>query len=585
MTPRFSPFLARLSRKPLAIAAIAWLVLLTLACVAAPLIAPADPTAQDLLAIKLLPSVEHWLGTDRLGRDVLSRVLFGGTGALLGTAQAVITATVIGVILGTIGGFLRGATDTAVSGFIDVVLAIPTIVILLSVLALFDQDMGWAMFALGLLGSAGIARVVRAATIAMRDDLYIDAARVNGLPTTLILWSHVLPRVAAPIVVQVSLFSASALIAQTGIAFLGLGVPPTQPSWGGLIADASVSIGDFPWLLVPSGGVVALTILAFGLAGDGVRDALTEIWSASPGRVRASATKAESTSAHSAVTDVAGPLDPDVAMSVRNLHVSDGSGRSVLRGVSFDLHPGEVLGLVGESGSGKTTTALASIGLLPHGLAVSTGELWVHGRSFTLGNRRSMRQLWGRTIGLVSQEPMIALDPCTTVADALIEVIRRRDRGSRRAARARMITLLEQVQIPNPAAVAKKYPHQLSGGMAQRVAIARALGGRPDILVADEPTTALDVTVQADILDLIRTVARDNRMSVLFVTHDWGVVADICDRVMVLYHGRVQETATAKQIFSSPETAYTRALLAANPHGATPGTRLPTVTDLIGASA
>lgn len=578
MTHAGSPVLRRLARKPVALAAFSWLVLITVACFAAPLLVAADPLTQNLGEIKQLPSLAHPLGTDQLGRDVLSRLLYGGVGALVGATQAAITATLLGVVLGITSGFLRGAYDTAVSGLLDVLLAIPTIVILLSVLALFEQDMTGAMIALGVLGSAGIARVVRSATLSVRDDLYIDAARVNGLSTWLILPRHVLPRVSAPIVVQVALFIAAALIAQTGISFLGLGVRPPQPSWGGLIADASSAIGDFPWLLVPSGGVVALTILAIGLAGDGIRDAITEVWA---GTTVGRSADHRRMVLPSATTDGTGRLDGDAALSVRGLIVADNTGHELLHDVSYDLRPGEILGVVGESGSGKTTTALASIGLLPPGLRVIDGRMLVFGKPYDLLDRRSMRELWGREIGLISQEPMIALDPCFTVDSAIGEVVRRRDRVSRRAAHDRVIELLEMVRIPDPVAVAKKYPHQLSGGMAQRVSIARALAARPSVLVADEPTTALDVTVQAEILDVIRVISQSQGMAVLFVTHDWGVVADICDRVMVLLRGDVIETGDVEQIFHAPRADYTKALLEANPHAAEPGERLPTLTDLL----
>lgn len=577
MTRRHAPVvLGRLARKPLALAALGWIALVTIACFTAPWLGLNDPLTQNLLEIKRWPSAAHLLGTDALGRDVLSRLLHGGATALVGVAQAVIVASVLGAVLGVTSGFLRGAYDTAVSAVIDIVLAIPTIVILLSVLAFSGQDMTQAMIALGLMGSVGIARVVRSATIAVRQDLYVDAARVNGLGDTRIMAVHILPRVAAPLIVQISLFAAAALIAQTGISFLGLGVRPPEPSWGGMISDASSAIADFPWLLVPSGGIVAITILAFGLAGDGIRDALTEAWSGSRTPPPARRPRpAKGTPTPDAETDA------DAVISVRNLTVIDHDGRQILAGVSYDLHRSEVLGLVGESGSGKTTTALATIGLLPAGLEVAGGELSVYGRRYDMTSRRSMRELWGGTIGLVSQEPMIALDPCYTVGSSLGEAIRRTDRGSRTSTRARVIELLQQVRIPDPEAVARKYPHQLSGGMAQRVSIARALAARPAVLVADEPTTALDVTVQAEILDLLRQIIASMGMSVIFVTHDWGVVADICDRTMVLYRGAIVETATVREIFRAPREAYTRALLAANPHSAQPGTRLPTVGDLM----
>jgi peptide/nickel transport system permease protein len=201
------------------------------------------------------------------------------------------------------------------------------------------------------------------------------------------------------------------------------------------------------------------------------------------------------------------------------------------------------------------------------------------GKAIELTDERRLRALRGHTIGMIFQEPMAALDPCFTVEHHLAEVVRQHTRLSRAAAKTRVLELLEQVKIPNPQDVAKRYPHQISGGMAQRVGIARALAANPKVLLADEPTTALDVTVQADILDLIRELSERENMAVVLVTHDWGVVADICDRALVLYHGDTLESAAVRDIFRSPRHPYTRALLKANPHNAIVGQPLPTIQD------
>ena len=252
--------------------------------------------------------------------------------------------------------------------------------------------------------------------------------------------------------------------------------------------------------------------------------------------------------------------------------------RALVKGVSFDLKRGETLGIVGESGSGKTLTSLSLMGLLPPGVNVSAGTAVVAGEVIDLSNEARLGQLRGATVGMIFQEPMAALDPCFTIGHQLAEVLRLQALSASQV-QAKVIELLEQVKIPNPSEVAARYPHQISGGMAQRVGIARALASEPQILLADEPTTALDVTVQAEILALIRSLSQSRQMAVVLVTHDWGVVADICDRALVLRHGEVLESASVVDLFHRPQHPYTQALLAANPHSAKPGDVLPTVDE------
>jgi peptide/nickel transport system permease protein len=325
---------------------------------------------------------------------------------------------------------------------------------------------------------------------------------------------------------------------------------------------------------------VALTVLSFGLLGDSLRDTSTEAWSRPAVRQKLKAREAV------APTDV----PPDSVLSMRNVTlVVEGRhdrvfkadnmpARALVKGVSFDLKPGETLGIVGESGSGKTLTSLSLMGLLPPGVNVSAGTAVVAGEVIDLSNEARLAQLRGATVGMIFQEPMAALDPCFTIGHQLAEVLRLQALSASQV-QAKVIELLEQVKIPNPSEVAARYPHQISGGMAQRVGIARALASEPQILLADEPTTALDVTVQAEILALIRSLSQSRQMAVVLVTHDWGVVADICDRALVLRHGEVLESASVVDLFHRPQHPYTQALLAANPHSAKPGDVLPTVDE------
>jgi peptide/nickel transport system permease protein len=250
---------------------------------------------------------------------------------------------------------------------------------------------------------------------------------------------------------------------------------------------------------------------------------------------------------------------------------------SVVEDVSFDIGVGETVGLVGESGSGKTVTAMSILGLVPGTGQITGGRIIFAGRDITALPERDLRRLRGSEIGLVSQEPMVSFNPVFRIGWQLADLFRIHHGLSRRAAHQSAIKLLERVRLPDPESVARRYPHELSGGMAQRAAIARALIGDPKLLIADEPTTALDVTVQAEILDLLRDLQRDRGMAVLLVTHDWGVVADLCDRAVVMYAGQIIERGKVRQIFRSSLHPYTRALLASNLHAADGQSVLPTI--------
>jgi peptide/nickel transport system permease protein len=582
--PNRTSFLSRLLKKPLALIAIAWLLLVAFCAIFPGLITAIDPLDQDLLAVKQLPGQDHWLGTDMLGRDIVSRLVHGALPTLIGVVQALLVAAALSIGMGVSAGYFRGTWDKWVAQYVNLMMSMPFIVTALAVLMVFGRSMVSAMITFGILASAGSIRLVRSVTLGVREELYIEAARISGLSDLSIIVRHVLPRIVGPIVVSLSLFAAAAVTTQTGISFLGLGVAPPAPTWGGMIYDAAASINDFPWMLVPSGLVVALTILAFGLLGDALTDTAVETWTRSgiQGKARGTALEAQ-----------VQPIADDVVLAMHHVSLqtlAPGDPAStppkvLVNDLSFELRAGQTLGIVGESGSGKTLTSLSLLGLLPPGVAVARGEatIRVNGtlRRIALNDIPQLATLRGKTVGMIFQEPMAALDPCFTVGHHLTEVIRAHHTVSARQAKAQAIALLSQVHILDPEDIFKRYPHQISGGMAQRVGIARALALKPAILLADEPTTALDVTVQAEILELIRDLSRSHQMAVVLVTHDWGVVADICDRALVLYQGNKMEEASVFDVFERPQHAYTQALLKANPHNVKAGDRLPTIADVM----
>ena len=251
-------------------------------------------------------------------------------------------------------------------------------------------------------------------------------------------------------------------------------------------------------------------------------------------------------------------------LSVRDLTVSFRTEQGVVRavdGVSFDVGEGELLGVVGESGSGKTVSLLAVMGLITDPNAIISGSIQYRGRELVGLKSRAMRELRGKEIAMIFQDPMTALTPVYTVGWQIAEQVLAHQRISKAAAWQRAIDLLAEVNIPKPEEAAHRYPHQLSGGMRQRVVIAMALSCNPALLVADEPTTALDVTVQAQILDLLHKLRRNHGSAIVFITHDMGVMAEIADRMLVMYAGRVVERGTKEELFRAPMHPYTQALL------------------------
>ncbi len=263
---------------------------------------------------------------------------------------------------------------------------------------------------------------------------------------------------------------------------------------------------------------------------------------------------------------------------------TEGGYQRVVDRVSFAIAPGETLGIVGESGCGKTVTALSVMGLLPRPAGVvESGRILLAGHDIAGFSAEQMREVRGRRIAMIFQEPMTALNPVHPVGRQLLEALRLYEpRADQAVLRKRAVELLEQVGIPAPAQRLKEYPHQLSGGMRQRVMIAMAIAGRPQVLIADEPSTALDVTVQAQILELLQRLQKEHGMAMLFITHDLGVVAELCHHVLVMYAGRVAERAPVAELFAAPRHPYTRGLIQSVPLPDTPAkTELPAIPGVV----
>ncbi|MEV7643134.1 dipeptide/oligopeptide/nickel ABC transporter permease/ATP-binding protein [Streptomyces rubiginosohelvolus] len=551
----------RLLRNPLGAASAAVLLLLVVAVLLAPLLAPQAPDVSSLGDAFAGSDAAHPLGMDSAGRDILSRILYGGRNTLGGALIALAVALVLGVPSGLYAGYYGGRFDSVAGWGVNLVMALPAMVVLLASRAILGPNVWVLMIVLGVLASPSFFRLVRGIVAGVRKELYVDAARVSGLSDTRIVVRHILIVVRGPVIIQVALVAGVAIGLQAGLEFLGVG-SGSSATWGAMLNEAFQNIQRAPLLMLWPGLALGLTNGALVLLAGALRDVLEERGGPDGGRAASRTRVKPSPPAAPAETGARSPL-----LSVRGLTVvygkPDGTRKQVVHGVDLDVHPGEVVGLVGESGSGKTQTAFSVLGILPEGGRIGEGSITVGGREVAGLPERAHRALRGGTVAYVPQEPMSNLDPAFTIGSQLVEPIRHVLGFSRKEASARALDLLRLVEIPDPERTMRLYPHEISGGMAQRVLIAGAMSCDPELLIADEPTTALDVLVQAEILGLLRRLQQDRGLGVLLVTHNLGVVADLCDRVAVMSEGRIVETGTAEHIVHSPEHPYTRTLLGA----------------------
>lgn len=560
-------------RNPLGLTALIILTLIILISVVAPFFAPHDPSEVKIDKILAPPSADYLLGGDGAGRDVFSRLIWAGQNTLLGALIAVSIALVLGSVAGLVAGYFGKAFDAAFSWASNILMALPAMIVLLALYQTLGGSVYSTMAVFGVMLSPGFFRLVRNQVITVKNELYVDAARVSGLSDARIISRHILRVVRSPIIIQTSVIAGIAIIIQSGLEFLGLGDPAT-PTWGGMLQDAFSNIYITPAGILWPGLIIAATVASLVLLGNAVRDGLQGPRAAA---VRPRAVP-QHPHGHAAAPDAVESLDADPdknapLLRVKDIQVGYGSTENpvtVVRGVSFDVAPGEIVGIVGESGSGKTQTAFSILGLLPRGGRVLSGCIQFRGRDITFAPENEMQKLRGRDIAYIPQEPMSNLDPSFTIGHQLVEPMQAVLKISKEEARKRALALLARVGIADPERTFRSYPHEISGGMAQRVLIAGAVSCEPKLLIADEPTTALDVTVQAEVLDLLRDLQSEMEMGIVMVTHNFGVVADLCDRVVVMQNGRVVETNDAETLFYAPAEPYTKTLLAATLDDAPP---------------
>jgi peptide/nickel transport system permease protein len=555
-------------RSPVTVAAAVVVGLVAVLAVFGPWIAPYDPNDGELRGALQSSSGDHWLGTDYLGRDVLSRIIAGSRVAAIAGIEATAVALVLGVGVGMVVGLAGGRVDRVAMRAIDGISAIPAIVLAIAIIAALGTGLTRSMFAVGIAFAMGMARLARGLTLAERERLYVDGARVTGAGRWRLLRHHIAPNIAGPIAVQATLVFAAAVTIEAGLSYLGLGVQPPHASWGTMLSAAQRTIRQSAFQAVPPGLAIVLTVLAINILGDAlVRRRRGESYDHPAGYLEPAAIAPGAPRAAAVAPD-----DGDAPLlDVAGLRVRYGDVVAV-DGVDLAIRPGEVVALVGESGSGKTSLAMAVAGLLTPPAVITAERVTLSTSTERLGlvgANSSGRRRWRTNVGVVFQEPSASLNPLQTVGRQLADVIRaqRRTRpgGHGAGVDTEALDLLRDVGLPDPAEVARLRPGQISGGMAQRVMIALALAKQSELLVADEPTTALDVTVQAEIIRLLRSLCERRRLGVLLVTHDLGVAGELSDRCVVLLRGEVVETGPIADVVQRPEHAYTAALVASVP--------------------
>ena len=558
----------RLLRRPGPTIALAYLAVLGFCAVFASWVAPYDPNEQDIPNRLATPSWAHWLGTDDLGRDFLSRIIFGARVSLVVSLSVIAISMAIALVFGLFSGYIGGAVDNVLMRITDGGLSIPPIVLALAVAGILGPGVRNMIIGLTIVFVFGLTRLVRGTALAIREEPFVEASRAAGSRTGRILSHRILPNVRSPLLIAATFGIAAVLLAEAGLAYLGLGPRSPTASWGSMLRSAyDRTLYIASWQLFVPGTAIAITIFAFNVLGDGLRDVLGVGRSK---KARRSERRGLTTVRRPTSSAIAGEaVDPGALLSIDGLSVEfageHGTSR-VVDQVSLSIRPGETVGLVGESGSGKTVTSLSVMRLVPSPPGnIVAGSIRFDGRDLLDCSFRDMRALRGTAISMIFQDPMTSLDPAFTVGSQLVEAQRLHAKVTKAQARARAIELLELVGVPAPEARLRQFPHQLSGGLRQRVMIAIALANEPRLLIADEPTTALDVTVQAQILELLQQLQRDLGMAILFVTHDLGVIAELCDRVAVMYAGQIVEEASVHDLFARPRHPYTEGLLGAMP--------------------
>lgn len=540
--------------------AFALVALLVLIAVAAPYLPLENPLRIRVAQRMAGPSWDAWLGRDEFGRDVFSRIVWGARSSLTVAFLSAAIACVVGSILGLIGGFVRGVAEWLTMRSMDVLLCFPPLLLALLAVALIGPGVATLIPVLAFIFVPGFTRVAYSGVLSVRSQDFVEAMRALGAKPLRIMLRTILPNIAGPILVQFSLVVATAIVLESGLSFLGLGVVPPTPSWGLMIGSARATMAQQPLLLLWPCIALTLAILLMNRLCDGLRD----MFDPSP----AYANLFDRTRRALLGANASAPASKAL-LEVNNLTIAtngpDNSRFQPVRDLALELKQGETLAIVGESGSGKSLTGLSIMGLLPPGLSVRAGSIRLDGHDIPSLDEAELRRLRGATVSMIFQDPMSSLNPVHRVSNQIAEAILAHQPVSRPEAQRKAVELISSVGIPDPAVRARAFPHELSGGMRQRIMIAMAIANDPVLLIADEPTTALDVTIQAQVLELLADLKSRRGLAMIFISHSLPVVRQIADRLVVVYAGEVVEEGPSEAIFNKPRHPYTAALIACAP--------------------
>lgn len=536
-----------------------------------------DPRTGELYPVFLF-------GSDNLGRDLFSRMVYGSRISLTIGFVASAISLVLAILLGGLAGYYGGKTDWAVMRFSEFFMLIPGLYLILFLRSLLNSkmDSGTSYMIitviLSLVGWPGSARTLRGMVHAIKREEFVMDAGLEGVPSTVIIFFHIIPQITSLLIVSTTLAIPGFIMSETTLSYLGLGIADPAVSWGSLInRDISTlsNLKNFPWLLTPVYLLLAVT-LAFNFLGDALRDYFDPYHVIFPKWRKRDADKRRLTQIKDSNENIRvhprASASENAWLSVENLRVSftvlRGASQTVIksvRGVSFSMNRGEILGIVGESGSGKSVTTTAIPALHPSNATVE-GKIFFDGVELTSLSQKEMRTYRGKKIGLIFQEPGRSFDPLQNIGSVFLETFRNSDpKITKEEACKKAIELLDEVGLPDPASRLKNFPHQFSGGQLQRIGIALSLAQGCELLIADEPTTALDVTIQAQIVGLLANLRKTRNLSIIFISHNIELVANLCDRMIVMYGGLIMESGTSDQIMNLARHPYTQALLASSP--------------------
>ncbi len=542
------------------------------------------------------PGAGHWFGTTTgFGADVLSQVIYGSRTALEVVILSVLLAVIVGVPLGLISGYIGGWLDRVLVLITDALFAFPSL--LLALVVSIAVVGGGSSSGGGVLAAAvsitvvyipQYFRVVRNATVSVRERPFVEAARALGAKPGAVMRRYVFGNVVQSVPIIATINGADAILTLAGLGFLGFGIEPSSAAeWGYQLNKALPDMASgIWWTAIFPGTAIVLLVLGLSLIGESLNDVVDPLLRSKrlknvilPARIGAASAAGSGAAAGSSAgmtqpsggaapgavfPDSATPdADAQTVISVQDLRVwyagTSGPIKAV-DGVSFALKKGEVLGLVGESGCGKSTLGRAMLGLTPS-TAGQDGRLEFRGRNLLENSPREWQKVRGAGLGMIFQEPMTRLDPLMRVSDHFREAIRTHEKISTKQADRRALDALRSLGIP-PSRY-KNFPHEFSGGMRQRIMIALALSMRPEFVVADEPTTALDVLVEAQIIEVLGQIRDTLHPAMMLITHNLGIIGRVCDRVAVMYAGRIVEQGTVDEVFGNPKHPYTQALLGA----------------------